>query len=66
MEDQVFISYKFSFSEPGFPHYEDALVLLLEEYQSLTKDQIEQMKLERYENWKRSLQAQSSDVIEES
>ena len=51
MSDQVFIQVRFSINRDGLD-FSDALVLTQDEYNSLTPDQIEQMKSDRFENWK--------------
>lgn len=55
MEDQIFIQHRFKVSKDGLD-LQDAIVLPLDEYNVLTKKEIEDIKTERFDNFKETIE----------
>jgi len=63
MEDQVIIQRKFKIERDGLS-YSDAIVLPEAEYNALTPEQIETIKEERFENWKKIITTPNEEVVQ--
>lgn len=60
MEDQIFIQRRFSFTTKTGIIFNDALILLLNDYNLLSEDEIDQIKNDRFNLWQQQIANQLS------
>jgi len=52
MPDRIYVQHRFTEKRAGYSEYSDAIVLPIDEYEKLTKEDIDAIKEERFQNWK--------------
>ena len=64
MEDHIFIRHDFVIEQDG-QRLQDAICLPIDDYNKLSKDDIEKMKQQRFENWIKAINTPPPEISKE-